>query len=77
MTTADQLDYEAEEAAAEIYAENAWLRYAERPDEDADRQLAEEANDFGLQLLRDDDAMARSWDQHFRWVDGCDWEWGS
>lgn len=64
-------DYEAE-----MYAENAWLRHAERPDWDADRQLDEEAADAGLQLLRDSDAMSREWAAYFAWLDGCDWEWG-
>jgi hypothetical protein len=67
---------EAAEAKAEMYAESAWLRAAEAPSWDADRELEAEAMDAGLQLLRDPQAMAREWDLYHRALDGNDWQWG-
>lgn len=71
-------DYESYQA--EMYAENAWLRYAERPDADADRELDAEAQDEGLQLLRDTARLDAEWDAYHAWLAaaaaGNDWEWG-
>ena len=46
------LDGYRREHEAEMYAENAWLRHAERDDRMNEESLIEEANDAGLQWMR-------------------------
>jgi len=74
------IEDEASLAAAEMAAERANEMALYGPTEamlaDFERERELEAHDPFLMWLSDEAAQRRDWEEHQRWIDGNDWQWG-